>query len=88
MPDLMPAPDAQPKPSAPATAATYVQPVSPTGQAVMTVPPWLGAVVGVLVAVAGALPLVPGLPPVVVSVCGVVVAIGAALGFASAGVRK
>jgi hypothetical protein len=42
----------------------------------------------VVVAVAAALPFVPGIPPVVLAVCGIVVTVGTVLGIVSPGVRK
>lgn len=62
------------------------QPVSPTGAPVL--PPSVVPYLVILVAVAGALPLLPGLPPLVAAICGVVVAVGSALGIASPGLRR
>lgn len=74
------------EPTSVATQANSTTSVSPTGTPML--PPRLVPWLVVAVAVAAALPLVPGIPGVVSAACGIVVAVGAALGIASPGLRK
>lgn len=66
--------------------------LSPTGKAVLTVPPWVGLIGGALVAAAGVVLAFPtmgiSLPPAVMGAAAIILGVGGALGLNSAGARK